>query len=153
MIEKEFLSMVSPEHKIRREKDTAEISRLCLAPESRRDTVEGDFGHHSISVVLLKGIYRWCALNGIRYLYAVTEQKIYRLACAKGFPFKLIGEPQHMPDGVVAVAMMLDWREFETMNKTKRPKLIEWFSRYQSVPSRTQSQRHETGLRHPVFAL
>jgi N-acyl-L-homoserine lactone synthetase len=153
MIEREFLSMVNPEHVIRREKDTAEISRFCLAPESRRDAVTGDFGYHTLSDVLLKGIYRWCTLNGIRYLYGVTEQKIHRLACAKGFPFKLIGEPQHMPDGVIAVAMMLDWREFETMNKTKRPKLIEWFSRYQSVPPRRQWQRHEAGLRHQAFAL
>lgn len=153
MIEREFLSMVSPDHEIRREKDTAEISRLCLAPESRRYMVAGDYGYHSISVVLLKGIYRWCTLNGIRYLYAVTEQKIYRLACSKGFPFRLIGEPKRMPDGVVVVAMMLDWREFETQSQVKRPRLREWFNQYPPVPAQAQWQPRETGLRRPAFAI
>src|SRR5512143_1307424 len=139
MIEKEFLSMVDPGHRIRREKDTAEISRLCIAREARRHMVSGDFGYHSISVVLLKGIYQWCKRNGVRFLYAVTEQKIYRLACAKGFPFKLIGEPRHMPDGVVAVAMLLDWEEFLTSNRESRPKLLEWFNRSQEAPGRRLS--------------
>ena len=152
MIEKEFLDMVDPGHKIRKEADTAEISRLCIATRSRRDVVPGDYGSHSVSVVLLKGIYRWCKLNRVRFLYAVTEQKIFRLACAKGFPFRLIGEPLLMPDGVVAVAMMLDWEEFEFTSALKRPIMAEWFSLYRtaSAPVRPQPRGH--GLQHQVFA-
>jgi N-acyl amino acid synthase of PEP-CTERM/exosortase system len=152
MIEREFLSMVGPGHKIRREDDTAEISRLCIAPDLRREMVHGEYGSHSTSVVLLKGIYKWCKLSGIRYLYAVTEEKIYRLACAKGFPFKLIGEPTHMPDGVVAVAMILDWNEFEAQSALKRPRMAEWFTQYRSISFQKRSPQRAGGSQRQVFA-
>ncbi len=152
MIEQEFSEMVSADHSIRHDKDTAEISRLCIAQESRRDLVSTECGKHSTSVIILKGIYTWCKINGVRYLYAVTEYKIYRLACAKGFPFKLIGEPKTMPDGVVAVAMLLDWEEFEFINTIKRPELIKWFNLYRSIPIGTQLPRHESYLRRQAFA-
>lgn len=152
MIEEEFAEMVSSDYIIRHAKDTAEISRLCIAQESRRDLVSTDFGRHSTSVVILKGIYRWCKLHGIRYLYAVTEYKIYRLACAKGFPFKLIGEPKTMPDGVVAVAILLDWEEFEFNNILKRPELMKWFSLYKAIPTEKQWLPHDSYSQHQVFA-
>lgn len=153
MIEQEFAEMVSAEHSIRHDKDTAEISRLCIAQESRRELVSTEFEKRSTSVVILKGIYHWCKANSVRYLYAVTEYKIYRLACAKGFPFKLIGAPKAMPDGVVAVAMLLDWEEFEFINTLKRPELLKWFSLYRSIPTETQSPLHESCLQRQVFAL
>lgn len=148
MIEKEFSCMVDPGHRIRREDDTAEISRLCISPEARHDFVPTTSGSQSTSVLLLKGIHRWCALNGIRYLYAVTEYKVYKLACFKGFPFKLVGKPTQMPDGVVAVAMILDWREFEEINRVRRPTLIEWFNQYRSARPQGQPLSHEPALLH-----
>lgn len=142
MMEKEFRKMVDPTHNIRKEPDTAEISRLCIAPEARKDQVVTDFGKHTISVVLLKGIYRWCKLNGIRYLYAITDDKVYRIARARGFTFNLIGEPTSMPDGVTVVAMVLDWEEFEDNTTIKRPKMSVWFSQYISVPDQMLSLQH-----------
>jgi acyl homoserine lactone synthase len=139
MMEKEFSFLVSPEHRIRKGMDTAEVSRLCVAPGARNDTISGNFGLHSTSIFLLKGVYQWCLKNQVDYLYAVTEEKIYRLYRAKGFPFKLIGEPRQMPDGVIAAALIMDWREFEDINRLKRPKMFNWFCQSSSIRPRSSA--------------
>jgi N-acyl amino acid synthase of PEP-CTERM/exosortase system len=152
MMEKEFLSLVDPGHRIRKEQDTAEISRLCVAPEARHDHKSGNFDVHRISLILFKGVYQWCMLNKIRYLYAVTEQKVSRLYCLKGFPFRSIGNPARMPDGVTVVAVMLDWYEFEALNAVKRPSLFDWFKQARLSRHPSQSPRHGTCCRHSASA-
>jgi acyl homoserine lactone synthase len=152
MMEREFLSLVDPGHRIRKEQDTAEISRLCVAPEARSNRTAGNFDVHKISLALFKGVYQWCMLNKIRYLYAVTELKVYRLYCLKGFPYRLIGHPTRMPDGVTVVAVMLDWQEFESMNSVRRPVLIDWFKSARLSRRSQQSQPHGTCLKHLASA-
>lgn len=142
MMEKEFLSLVDPGHRVRKGPDTAEISRLCVAPEARTEKSEGNFGIHQISLLLFKGVYHWCLHNAVRYLYAVTEVKVFRLYCAKGFPYRAIGKPAEMPDGATVVAVILDWKEFEQLNSVKRPQLLEWFTGNPSVCSLKQWQPH-----------
>jgi len=128
MIEKTFSSLIGLEHKIRKEKDTAEISRLCIVPEARNNIIYGNFGIHTISMFLYKGVYHWCNRNGIRYLYLVAEHKVYRLLYAKGFPCKMIGAPLTLEDSTIAVAAIIDLREFESVNKVKRPEMMGWFA-------------------------
>lgn len=128
MIETEFMSLIDSRHAIRKESDTVELSRLCVAPESRKDKVAGNFGMHTVSLLLFKGVYQWCLKNHIRHLYAVTEHKIYRLLCHRGFTCHLIGNPYVMPDGVLAVAFMMDLREWETAHLPKSPKMLDWFN-------------------------
>ncbi len=152
MIEREFLSLVSPGHGIRKEDDTVEVSRLCVAPEARSETISGNFGVHAISLLLYKGIYQWCRANWIRHLYLVVEQRVFRMLRAKGFPCEAVGEPQVMPDGVVAVAAVMDWKRFEALSAMKRPALLEWFSLAQSAPSRGQRRLRESGSRCSVSA-
>jgi hypothetical protein len=41
-----------------------------------------------------------------------------------------------MPDGVVAVAVIMDWKEFETLNTQKRPDMLKWFITDCLSPSR-----------------
>lgn len=131
MLEKEFPYLINHHHKIRKDNDTIEISRLCVAPEARSEKLADNFGVHFVSMMLYKGVYHWCLKNKIRHLYLVVEEKIYRLLCAKGFPCKLVGERRVMEDGVVAVAATLDWREFEDTSKIKRSKVFSWFSQIQ----------------------
>ena len=152
MLEDIFSSLVSPEHKLRKDRSTAEVSRVCVAKEARRDGISGNFGYHSVVVFLMKAVYQWCKINNIRYFYAVTEHSVFRLSCAKGFPYKLIGEPKKMPDGVVAVAILMDWNDFERIHAAKRPKLLEWFNQSQPNQAQMQSPQHESGLRRPIFA-
>ena len=127
MIEKEFSRLVSSTHTIRKEDDTAEVSRLCVSPEARNASVSGNLGTHSLSMLLYKGIYHWCAGNRIRYIYIVVDHKIYRLFWAKGFPCRPVGEPVAMPDGCIAVAAMVDFEELVSLNTARRPELMRWF--------------------------
>ena len=150
MLEKEFLCMVAPNHKIRKERDTVEISRVCLAPEARTEQIAGNFGVTSLSLLLYKGVYHWCLANGIRYLYLVMEKKVFRLIRARGFNCDPVGEPVVMPDGVEALAALLDWRKFEALNGRKRPKMLSWFINAQSGPARRRLPRPGPDLRHPV---
>lgn len=152
MLEKEFPYLLNQHHKIRKDNDTIEISRLCVAPEARSEKLSGNFGVHFVSMMLYKGVYHWCLKNRIRYLYLVVEEKIYRLLCAKGFPCKLVGEPRVMEDGVVAVAATLDWREFEETSKIKRSKVFAWFSQIQLSQSLMQLPQREACLPHQVFS-
>lgn len=151
MLEKEFIAMVGPEHKIRKEKDTVEVSRLCVAPFARSNRVTGNFGAHNISMLLYKGVYHWCLTHNIRYLYLVVERKIFRLLQAKGYPCRLTGAPVLMPDGVMAVAAIMDWREFEALNVSRKPEMFNWFIQYQSAHAQGQLQRHEACLQHQAF--
>ena len=127
MLEQEFPYLLKKGYEIRRKEDTAEISRLCVEPGARNERIAGNFGMHSVSMILYKGVYHWCIKNYIRYLYLVVEEKVYRLLCAKGFPCNLVGESRIMPDGVIAVAAMLDWKKFEEINNLKRPNMLKWF--------------------------
>ncbi len=42
--------------------------------------------------------------------------------------------------GATAVAVILDWKEFEPL----RPKIVTWFTRYQSIPVQWQLQQNES---------
>jgi N-acyl amino acid synthase of PEP-CTERM/exosortase system len=152
MIEKEFSMLINPEHKIRKDDDTAEVSRLCVDPRARNETVRSDEGAYGISMLLYKGVYHWCLGNGVRHIYLVVEHKVLRLLKAKGFPCSTAGEPTVMPDGVVAVAATMDWREFERLNGLKRPGMFSWFSRAQSAPSQGRQPRPEACLQRQVYA-
>ncbi len=152
MLENEFSFLVQSDHKIRKETDTAEVSRLCMSPEARTDFVSGNFGMHSISMLLYKGLYHWCAQNNIRYIYLVVEYRLIRLLRTKGFPCRIIGQPVIMPDGIIAVAGVMDWRDFESINSVKRPTMLGWFSQYRSTSAQGLSQQPGSGLQHQASA-
>jgi N-acyl amino acid synthase of PEP-CTERM/exosortase system len=149
MIEREFINLVSPGHKIRKDLESTEITRLCVAAEARKRSVKGGFGSHSIAMFLYKGVYNWCLINRIRYLYMVIEHKIFRLLSARGFPCKPVGDLVTMPDGVMAVAAIMDWREFETVNARKKPEMFLWFNQRRSTQAEQPLQRPAFDSLHP----
>lgn len=152
MLEGEFPYLVGQGYQIRKELDTAEISRLCVEPGARTETVSGNFGVHFVSMMLYKGLYQWCLKKDIRFLYLVVEEKVYRLLCAKRFPCKPIGEPRIMPDGVIAVAAILDWREFEKTCEIKQPKMLAWFRPNQANLPLARLRQRESDSPHPAFS-
>lgn len=152
MIEKEFAGLVSMDHRIRKESDTCEVSRLCVRSDERATKVHTGIGPMNLSMLLYRRVYQWCAGFGVRFLYLVVEHKIFRLLSMLGFPCSLVGEPTKMPDGVVAVAAMMDWREFEDRNALKRPQLIEWFNRSQASPDGLPRRLPEAGLQPQAFS-
>jgi len=152
MLEKVFSMLVGTDHVIRHLDDTAEVSRLCVASGAKHDIIHCGFGVNSITLLLYKGVYHCCLSNAIRYIYLVVEPKLLRLLKIKGYPCRSIGPSKIMPDGVSAVAAMMDWREFETLSAVRNPKMLEWFIQYQQTPVEQQSPLPAVDLPHQVFA-
>lgn len=133
MLEREFRELAGKDHVIRKAFDTAELTRCCVASHARSRILSTAFGDFDLFSYLLKGIYCWCRSNRIRYLYAVTDHRVYKLVQIKGLPFRAIAPAHAMPDGVIAVAILLDWQEFEHMAPTRRRNLLSWFTQNRGV--------------------
>lgn len=127
MVEHEFRSLVADNHVIRKKPDTAETSRVCVAPGARTLLIDNKGNAISMVMLLFKGIYSWCRQNDVRYIYTVVESRMLRFLQRKGFPCRLIGTPCRMEDGVTAAAVSMDWQEFEVINRIKRPLIMDWF--------------------------
>ena len=111
MLEKEFSELVSPFHRIKKDINTAEVTRLgirkLMRKKSKRQAV----------MAIYKGIYLWSRWNDVRYLYLVAEKKTFRAFTITGFPCKRIGPVIKLNGGVESIAATLDWREFEKTSK------------------------------------
>jgi N-acyl-L-homoserine lactone synthetase len=127
MLEREFRCVLGQDRSIRKNADTAELTRFCVDATARAQMIVTEMGVFGVFMLLFKGVYDWCLQQGIGIIYGVTEKVIHKLLTIKGYPYRMIGMPKHMPDGVVALAVILDWREFERINKVKRPELLRWF--------------------------
>lgn len=152
MLEKEFSSLVSPGHILRKTGDTREVSRLCVSVDERATKIQTGIGPVGAAMLLYRRVYQWCFEYDVRYLYLVVEYKVYRLLSMLGFPCDRIGDPTKMPDGVMAVAAMMDWRHFETRNILKRPDLINWFNQYQESQDGLPLPQLGHDLQHRVSA-
>ena len=63
-------------------------------------------------MLVYKGIYHWCCLNNVRYVYMVVEDIMYRMLRAKGFHGYPVGDALTMPDGCVAITAVINWKEY-----------------------------------------
>nr|EDZ37921.1 MAG: autoinducer biosynthetic protein/LuxI-type quorum sensing regulator [Leptospirillum sp. Group II '5-way CG'] len=140
MLEKDFLPLVSPDHRIRKECDTAEITRLTtLVPHHLTGTIQ-----HRISMLLYKGVYHWSLLNGVRYLYFVVEARFLRVLKRGGFPCMPIGPVTTLGEGVQTVAVILDWEVFRLEANLGHPTFFHWIAnRPQASPRREPLLQHE----------
>jgi acyl homoserine lactone synthase len=119
MLEDVFVELLGEYPLVRKESDTAEVSRLCMA--TRRRDEAPLYGRTDLVMLLFEGLHRWCFEEGIRFLYAVAEERLCRLYYKKGLRFRVMGEPVKMPDGLVARAAVLDWREQKRFKPPGRP--------------------------------
>ena len=127
MIEHEFATVLGAGTMPLKGRDTAEITRFGLHPDTRALKVASSCGSFDLFTLLLKGIYRWSLAHGVRTVFAVVDHRVFRLLHLRGFPFQALAEPKVMPDGVVALAIRLDWEHFHEENRTRRPGLLAWF--------------------------
>lgn len=124
MLENEFGDLLSSEHTIRKEPDTAEITRLAVNPDIRDSNLSS-----RVMLGILKGIYQWAVENEIRYYYLEVEHRFLRALRMLGFPCEPIGPVVKLPPaGVGAVAALYDMARFDEENAEKRPSFLEWIS-------------------------
>lgn len=126
MMEREFAALI--ETPIRKTDSTVEISRVCTEADIRTMRITTPYGNMHVSMLLYKGLYYWCCQNRINDMCMVIEKKLFRLLRMSGFPCLMIGKTTIMPDGVSAVAVRVDWREFESKNQSCKPQLLAWFN-------------------------
>lgn len=78
--------------------------------------------------------------------------KMLRLLLLKGMPWKLIGDPVSMLDGTIAVAVMMDLREFELIHEARNSTLLRWFTQDESTSDQAQLPAPELCLQHSISA-
>jgi N-acyl-L-homoserine lactone synthetase len=128
MIEREFATVLGSGLLPFKGRDTAEITRFGVAAEARLLRAKSRHGDYDLATLLLKGVYRWSLARNVRTVFAVVDHRVFRLLTLRGFPFETMAEPKRMPDGVVALAIRLDWNRFEAQSRELRPELLAWFS-------------------------
>ena len=140
MLEHEFGTLLPRDYTIRKEQDTAEITRLTVNPDIRDPKISS-----RIMLGVLKGIYQWAVENEIRYYYLEVEHRFLRVLRMLGFPCEPIGPVVKLPPaGAEAVAALYDMVRFDEQNMLKRPDFFEWMSTIktldgETIPGRTSS--------------
>lgn len=135
MVERDFSLLVGPGHAMRKGPDAAEVSRFCVSREARSAYAGCMPGQMCVSRLLIKGGYHWCLAHGVRFLYAVVEEKADRLYMMRHLPMTPVGAFTRMPDGTNVRAVLIDWRAFEGLNRQRRPALLDWFQSGSIRPS------------------
>lgn len=140
MLENEFGALLPRDYVIRKERDTAEITRLAVNPEIRDPKLST-----RIMLAVLKGIYQWAVENEVRYYYLEVEQRFLRALRMFGFPCEPVGPPVKLPPaGATAVAAFYDMLCFDERNAQKRPDFLRWISTIETtdgtvVPGRSSA--------------
>lgn len=129
MLEKEFGALLPDDYQVRKDSDTAEITRLAVDPDIR------DRGLTSkMMLALLKGVYQWAVENDIRYYYLEVEHRFFRTLRALGFPCEMVGTPVMLPPaGASSVAALYDMVRFDEENAIKKPQFLNWMSSIETL--------------------
>lgn len=129
MLEKEFGALLPDDYQVRKDSDTAEITRLAVDPDIR------DRGLTSkMMLALLKGVYQWAVENDIRYYYLEVEHRFFRTLRALGFPCEMVGMPVVLPPaGASSVAALYDMVRFDEENAIKKPQFLNWMSSIETL--------------------
>jgi acyl homoserine lactone synthase len=131
MLESEFSACLVGNHRVRKETDTAEITRLAVDPAI------ADRGLSArLMKTIFKGMYQWCLRHHVRYTYMVVEHRLLRVVQRMGWPCQAIGEPVALPPAeVFSIGGLLDLEEFRAQAATSRPAMLDWVTVTQPVSS------------------
>ena len=137
MLESDFGALLPEGYVIRKERDTAEITRLAVHPDIRDAKLSTQ-----IMLGILKGIYQWAVENEIRYYYLEVEQRFLRALRMLGFPCEPIGPVVKLPPaGAGVVAALYDMVRFDDENMQKRPGFLDWISTIKTPTGKVISGR------------
>ena len=122
MLESEFRRCLLPDREVRRERDTAEITRLAIDP-----AVTDRGLSIRLMQVLFKGVYQWSMQNEIRFLYMVVEKRFLRVLRGMGFTCEPVSPAVSLPPaGALSIAAVLDWKQFHDTCPMKQPAFFRW---------------------------
>ncbi|MBI1821824.1 MAG: GNAT family N-acetyltransferase [Nitrospirae bacterium] len=147
MLETEFSTLVGSSYVLRKDPETVEISRLTITSSVSQQGLSSEY-----ICFLLKGIYQWCFVNQVRYVYLVIEKKFWRVLTYLGFSCVPIGQETALPPGQVkAMAVIVDLELFRNQTQKKKKEFVHWMSIAQSTPAPMQEQLHARELKLQVL--
>ncbi len=124
MLESEFSACLVGRHHVRKETDTAEITRLAIDPEIADRGLSAQ-----LMKTVFKGMYQWCLQHAVRYTYMVVEHRLLKVVQRMGWPCRAIGEAVALPPAhVLSVGGLLDLEEFRLQAERDRPAMLEWLT-------------------------
>lgn len=134
MFDGPFRALVPDPDALRRT-GAVEASRLAVAKAAR--SVRLSSGRR-LAELLFKATYLLCRQRGERYVYMVTSDVVGRRFTTAGLPCSAVSEGTRMPDGVMAVPLVLDWDALRAGSA-----LQAWFERVEPVfaPARIAPER------------
>lgn len=124
MLERDLHALLPSGHVIRKECDTAEITRLAIDPDIKDKGLSA-----RLMLTLIKGIYHWALENSVRYLYLEVDHRFFRVLNAMGISCKPLGPPVALsPAGTLSIAAIMDIVQCEEILGMKRPQVMEWMA-------------------------
>lgn len=129
MLENEFSGCLNGSHRVRKDLDTAEITRLTVDP-----AIDDRGLSAKLMQTIFKGIYQWTLANNIRHTYLVVENRLLRILQHLGISCDPLGLPVSLPPaGALSVAAAMDIVKCERELAQRRPQLMEWMAATVSV--------------------
>lgn len=124
MLERDLRVLLPPGHVLRKEQDTAEITRLALDPAIRDKSLSA-----RLLLTLIKGIYQWALVHDVRYFYLEVEHRFFRVLHGLGIPCDPLGLPVALPPaGALSVAATMDIMQCEKVLAQRKPRVMEWMA-------------------------
>ena len=124
MLESEFSGCLVGTHRVRKNLDTAEITRLAIDPAIVDRGLSA-----KLMRTIFKGIYQWAHPNHIRYTYLVVESKLLRILQHMWTSCDPLGPPVALPPAkALSVAAIMDLVQCENVLAQKKPRLMEWMT-------------------------
>jgi N-acyl-L-homoserine lactone synthetase len=95
-----------PDHRALQRRRAVEASRLAVAKAARSVRLPNG---RRLAELVFKATYLYCRQRGDRYVYMVSSQVVARRFVTAGLPCSAVCDGTRMPDGVLAVPLVLDW--------------------------------------------
>jgi acyl homoserine lactone synthase len=124
MLEHDLRLLLPPEHIMRKETDTAEITRLAIDPDIKDKGLSA-----RLLLLMVKGIYHWAIAHDVRYFYIEVDYRFFRVLNAMAISCHPLSPPVALPPAnTPSIAAMLDIVRCEEILGGKRPQVMEWMS-------------------------
>ncbi|MBS0150098.1 MAG: GNAT family N-acetyltransferase [Nitrospira sp.] len=124
MLEQDLRMLLPSSHILRKERDTAEITRLAINPDIKDKGLSA-----RLLLTLVKGIYHWALAHDVRFLYMEVDYRFFRVLNAMAIACDPLGPPVALPPaGALSIAAVMDIVRCEKVLGRKRPRVMEWMS-------------------------
>lgn len=136
MLEQDLRLLLPPNHNLRKEPDTAEITRLAIDPDIQDKGLSA-----RLMLTLIKGIYHWAMNQAVRYLYLEVDHRFFRILNAMSIPADPLGPPVALPPaGTISIAAIMDIVKCEQVLGKKRPTVMEWMSTVRTTQGKLENR-------------